>query len=296
MSTLRVTQGMLVGRSLDSLQASYERLAAAQEQVSSGRRINRPSDSPTDTAVAMRVRASLKSVEQYTRNAQDGIGRLGTVDQALSDVTDELSRAREIAIAGANTAASSPESRAALATELEQIRGGLLDAANTTYLSRPVFGGVTAGTAAFDSAGNFVGVTGQITRQVGDTVKVRVDADGQAVFGDGATSIFADLDNLATALRAGNAAGIQTGLAAITARMSTVSTAHADVGGAYKRIEQAQSTIESQQLDLSSALSEVENVDIARASVNLNLQQMAYQAALASTARVMQPSLLDFLH
>jgi flagellar hook-associated protein 3 FlgL len=296
MSTLRVTQGMLVGRSLDALQASYERLAAAQEQISSGRRINRPSDSPTDTAVAMRVRASLKAVDQYTRNAQDGIGRLGTVDQALSDVTDQLSRAREIAIAGANTAASSPESRAALATELEQIRGGLLDAANTTYLSRPVFGGVTAGAAAFDNVGNFVGVTGQITRQVGESVKVRVDVDGQAVFGDGATSIFAQLDDLATALLAGNAAGIQTGLAAVTARMSTVSTAHADVGGAYKRIEQAQATIESQQLDLTSALSEVENVDIARASVNLNLQQMAYQAALASTARVMQPSLLDFLH
>jgi flagellar hook-associated protein 3 FlgL len=155
---------------------------------------------------------------------------------------------------------------------------------------------VTAGAAAFDNVGNFVGVTGQITRQVGESVKVRVDVDGQAVFGDGATSIFAQLDDLATALLAGNAAGIQTGLAAVTARMSTVSTAHADVGGAYKRIEQAQATIESQQLDLTSALSEVENVDIARASVNLNLQQMAYQAALASTARVMQPSLLDFLH
>ena len=74
-----------------------------------------------------------------------------------------------------------------------------------------------------------------------------------------------------------------------------MTTAQADVGTRTVRIEKAKAAAEDADLSLSSRLSEVENTDLPKATVELQLQQVAYQAALAATAKVMQPSLLDFL-
>jgi flagellar hook-associated protein 3 FlgL len=271
------------------------RLSDLQQQLSSGRRLNRPSDSPTDTSTAMRLRSSLAAAEQYDRNAEDGLGRLALVDQTLFGVTDLVSRARAIAVQGANSGAMSPASREALATEVDQIRAALLDDANTAYLSRPVFGGITAGDVAFDDTGTFVGTDGEISRRVSDNAKVRVDVDGKALFGDGPTSAFAELDALSNALRAGDDPGVQASLGALTSRLTVISTVHADVGAAYKRIEEAQSALETKKLDLTTSLTEVENIDLPRTMIDINLQEVAYQTALASAARVLQPSLIDFL-
>jgi flagellar hook-associated protein 3 FlgL len=296
MSTLRVTQSMLVHRSVNSLNLGLTRLSTVQEQLSTGKRLNRPSDSPTDTSSAMRLRSSLKAVEQYGRNADDGKGRLGLVDQTLFGITDNVRRAREIALQGASTGTSDQLAREALATEVDQIRADLLGDSNTTYLTRPVFGGVTAGNQAYDSTGAFVGVGGAITRRVGEDVKVRVDVDGRSVFGDGATSVFSELTALSARLRAGDSPGLQTSLTDLATRLTTVSTVHSDVGASYKRIEQSQTALGDQQLYLTTALSDVEDVDLTKATVDLHLQEVAYQAALSATSRVIQPSLLDFLH
>lgn len=293
--TFRVTQNSMVDRSMSSLQLGMGRISHLQEQLSSGRRLNRPSDSPTDTATAMRLRSSLSAAEQYGRNAQDGLGRLGLVDTTLFGVTDQVTAARGVALQGANSGAMSQASREALATEIDQIRAGLLDDANATYLSRPVFGGITSGSVAYDPSGTFVGVDGEISRRVSDNAKVRVDIDGKAVFGDGATSVFAELDDLATAMRTGDDVGVQSSLGKLAARLEAVSTVHADVGAAYKRIEGAQEALEDKKLDLTSALTEVENIDLPRTMIDINLQEVAYQTALSSAARVLQPSLVDFL-
>ena len=293
MSTVRLTQGMLVSRAQDAIQAGLSRFSAAQQQVATGKRLNRPSDSPSETASAMRLRSAIKAQEQYTRNAADGNGRLGLVDQTLTGVYNQFSRARELALEGSGSAGQS--SREALAAEVDQIRDDLLSQANTTYLTRPVFGGITAGSRAYDDTGAFVGVAGAISRQVGDDVKVRVDIDGRTVFGDGASSVFAELEDLSTALRANDSTGIRAGLDDLAGRLTDLSTVQAAVGASYKRIEQAQDALVDRSLYLTSTLSDLEDVDLARATVDLNLQQVAYQAALASTARVLQPSLLDFL-
>ncbi len=295
MTTMRVTQNMLTDRSVGSLQIGLSRLAKVQEQISTGRVLNRPSDSPTQTTAAMRMRSSIADQTQYTRNAEDGLGWLGVADQTLGGMTDQVRRARELGLQGASTGSLSPSARAALATEIEQIRDGLVAAANTTYLGRPIFGGVTAGATAFDSAGGFVGVPGEVNRTVADGVKVRVDVLGTDVVGPNGASLLDDLDALATSLRSGDAVGITTGLGALAGRLDDLGAVRASVGARQTRVEQAAQRGRDAVLDLSISLSEVENTDLPRAMVDLKMQEVAYQAALASTARVMQPSLLDFL-
>jgi len=291
----RVTQRMLTQTSLDYLQLGLGRLAKVQEQLSTGRILNRPSDNPTDVTAAMRVRDSIAQQAQYSRNAQDGKGWLSQIDSTLSGVTDTVRRARELALQGANSGAMGPAAREALATEVDELRNGLISSANATYLGRPVFGGVTSGSAAYDATGTYVGVPGDVTRRVADGVTVQVDFDGRDVFGDAGTSVFAELDDLAAALRAGDTAAIRTGIDDLATRLETVTSARTTAGTRLDRIERADTSAIEASNSLSATLSTLENTDLAKAAMDLQLQEVSYQAALSATSRVLQPSLLDFL-
>lgn len=294
MAMIRVTQNMIAGRSVASLQAGLDRLARTQERLSTGKEINRPSDSPTDATTSMKIRVQVAQTQQYVRNAQNGLGWLDVTDTTLQGMADNLRRVSELALQGAN-ASITPETSGALATELAQIREGLLGQANTRYLDRPIFGGVTSGGAAFDATGQYVGLDAPVERSVADGVKVRIDVPGTSVVGPNGANLFDDLAALETALRLGDKAGIQAGIAAIDQRQKDVSTAQAAVGAAYNRVDSAERKGQDALVTLKTALSEVEDTDLPKAMVDLQMHEVAYQAALASTSRVMQPSLVDFL-
>ncbi|MBW8751953.1 MAG: flagellar hook-associated protein FlgL [Propionibacteriales bacterium] len=295
MAITRVTQSMMSRQSVGAMQASLSRLAKLQEQLSTGRVLNRPSDSPADTTSAMRIRSSLADVKQYARNAADGDAWLGQIDSALTAATDQVRRARDLALQGANQGAMGPAAREALATEVDQIREGVITTANTSYLGRPVFGGVTAGSVAYDASGTYVGVPGAVNRTVSDGVQVQVSVDGASAFGASASTVFDHLTALATALRAGDQAGITAGIGSLAGDVDRLTTTQAEVGTRQKRVEAAQQAAGDNELKLTGSLSDIENADLPRTLVDLQMQQVAYQSALGATARVMQPSLLDFL-
>jgi flagellar hook-associated protein 3 FlgL len=296
----RYTQRLMVDRSLASMQAGLGRLARTQEQLHTGRIINRPSDSPIGTNNAMRLRSETATQNQYARNADDGLGWLGQIDNTLTSMLDSVRRARDLALQGASTGSTTATSREALAAEVEQLREGLLSQANTTYLGRPVFGGTTTGKQAYDAGtGAFVGQAAAgrgttVERTVAEGVRVRVDVTGPEAFGSGASDLFGVLDELVDHLR-NDPAALGGDLDALDAAMSRMQTTLADVGTRYGRVEQAAQTAKDVTLDLQTSLSQVENVDLAKAMVDLQLQEVAYQAALATTGRVLQPSLVAFL-
>lgn len=291
----RVTQRMLAESSLGSVQSGLGRLAKVQEQLTTGRVLNRPSDSPTGTTTAMRLRSARADQDQYARNAQDGLGWLEEIDSTLDSVTSSIRRAREVGLQGNNTGSVGQVAREALATEVDNLRADLVSQANATYLDRPVFGGITSGHLAYDPAGNYVGVAGDVNRRIGDGVLVKVDVDGTSVFGDGPTSVFAELDALSTALRSGNSAAIGASLDALAGRLDTVVSARTAVGATQGRVERAAQAAVDAKTSLESNLSTVENADLAATTVDLQLAEVSYQASLAATARVLQPSLVDFL-
>ncbi|GAB3761137.1 flagellar hook-associated protein 3 FlgL [Nocardioides ginsengisegetis] len=295
MTVTRVTQTMLSHRALDGLQVGLGRVSRIQEQLSTGRIINRPSDDPTGATAAMRLRSSVADHQQYARNADDGVGWLDQVDTTLSSMTSQVRRAREVAINGANTGANGPDALRGMAAEVDQIRAGLISEANATYLGRPVFGGITSGAAAYDATGAYIGKPGEVVRTVADGVKIRVDQDGPAAFGIDGDSVFDHLTALSTALKAGDATGITQAIDVLGKDGTRITNAQTDVGTRTVRIEQARQKAGDAELSLTSALSEIENTDLPKATVDLQLQQVAYQAALAATAKVIQPSLLDFL-
>jgi flagellar hook-associated protein 3 FlgL len=291
-----MTQKMMSDRALLGMQTGLARLGKVQEQLTTGKIINRPSDDPTGATSAMRIRTSVAAQKQFARNANDAIAWLNQIDATFSSMTSQVRRARDVALQGANDGAMGPQAREALATEVDQLREGLITTANATYLGRPVFGGVTGGSAAYDTDGTWIGVTGDgVVRTVADGVKIRVDVEGPTAFGPDGDSLFDHLEALSTALRAGDTAGVTSAIDDLTSDSARITDVQSSIGARSNRVEQAQKAAGDAELSLTSSLSEIENTDLAKATVDLQLQEVAYQAALAATARVMQPSLLDFL-
>lgn len=290
----RITQRLMVAHSLSALQLGLNRLADTQEKLSTGRQINRPSDSPTGTNDAMRLRAQLAADAQHARNAQDGLSWMGQTDSTLTSMLDNVNRARDLLTQGASTGNSGPDARAAIAAEMRQIRDSLLSLANTQYLGRPIFGGTTDSPVAYDTTGAFVGDQNAVNRTIGTGVSVQVNVTGQGAFSANGDDLFTVLGDAIDQLtnNPGVLGSTMDRLDAVTEQMKT---AQADVGTRYGRVESALTRLNETTLDNQSALSEVENVDIAKAVVDLQLQQVAYQASLGATAKVIQPSLLDFL-
>ena len=303
MTTLRVTQRTISATMMDGLQANLGKLQRIQGQLSSGKQISRPSDSPVQTVEAMQHRAGLRTTEQHVRNAEDGQALLETADGALSSALELTRRAHDLVLTARN-ASTNPVDREAIATELDQLRDGLLGLANTRYLDRPVFGGNVRGTTAFAADGSYVGDEGTVVRSVAPDTRVEVAVTGTSAFGtsgaagDG-TQLFDVLGGISAALRgqpqAGGVADLGDGLTKLSTAHERIITTLGEVGARSNRMETVIARAQDQLLALTTSLSEVEDIDLPRTIVDLQMQEVAYKAALGATARVVQPSLLDFL-
>jgi flagellar hook-associated protein 3 FlgL len=295
MASGRVTESSIHTAVLNNLQRSVRKGQKIQEQLSSGKLINRPSDSPTGTVTAMQLRGDKRIVQQYTRNAADGQGWLDTIQSTLSSTSTEVNRARDLVLQGMNTGPSNAQSNEALADEIDQIKASMLQSANTQYLGRPVFGGTTTGSVAYDPAGVYLGDLGTTTRTVGDNAKVRVDTNGPEAFGAGPTQVFAVLQGIADNLRAGNGDALTQSLKDLDSAANVMRNSLSDAGARYNRIDQMKQSAQDRLLSVTSQLSDVEDVDLPKSIMDMQLQQTSYQAALAAAAKVIQPSLIDFL-
>lgn len=294
MGTPRITQRLMVERSLSSMQSGMARLARSQEQLSTGRLINRPSDSPTGTNDAMRLRSQLAADTQYSRNAADGLSYLGRTDNTLTTMVDNVRRARDLVVQGASTGSQGPDARAAIAAELKQIKESLVALANTEHLGRPLFGGTSTAPVYPRTVPSPAGADGAVVRTIGDDMPVKVNTTFAEAFAVNGDDLFTMMDDTIDAMT-NNPAALGGSLDRIDALSKQMLSALADVGTRYGRVEGAMTTLTDANLNNTAALSEVENVDIAKAVVDLQMAEVAHQAALGATARVLQPSLIDFL-
>jgi flagellar hook-associated protein 3 FlgL len=283
----------MVASAQRNLQASMSQLAKLQQQASSQQAITRPSDDPIGTSNSIAVRSAQRANTQYGRNINDGNTWLTTIDSALSKTSDIMNRVRDLTVQGANDGSLSAASKEAIATELDGLKQELLSQANTTVQGRTVFAGNSNAGVAFQPDYTFTGTSTAVERRVGSDQAVRVDADGSAVFGAGSTSVFALIDTISSDLRSGT--NVSSQLQAIDSRMSAIRTQWADVGGRQAQIQSSQETNMQQTTALEAQRSGIEDVDLGKTILDLQMQNLSYQSALGVTAKVLQPTLMDFL-
>jgi len=222
-------------------------------------------------------------------------------DSALQDVQTQLQVAKTRAIQTVNGSLDA-NAREGIAIDIDSLRGSLLQLANTTYQNRSVFAGtVAAGTPAYDAAGTYQGDAGQVRRTIADGVTVQINSTGPSLFGtpDATTpmngDVFQVLDALSAAVRNNDTAGVTAAMGKLDAAMSRVAVTQTKVGAMSQQVDATVNRNEGVMLDVKERLSMIEDVDPAQAIIDFRVQENAYQAALAVTAKVIQPSLVDFL-
>jgi len=297
----RVTTHTQMRSAQRNLQENMVHLARLQEQASTLKNINRSSDDPTAAAAAMAVRTEMRAVTQYSANANNGNEWLTTIESSLNSVSDIMNRVRDLTVRGANSGALSPTAREAIAIEIEGLKTDLATQANTKFLGRSVFAGNSDAPKAFtaDAGSNpvtytFTGDASSVERRISATSTVRVDADGGTIFGTGDDSVFGLLDTVVADLRS-TTTNVGSHLGALDERMAIMTGQRSEMGARQVQMERAQSTLLEKTGTLDARRSSIEDADLGQIIIDLKLQEVTYQAALAVTARVLQPTLMDFL-
>jgi flagellar hook-associated protein 3 FlgL len=292
MTGTRVTTRSSTVATMRGLEASLTRTQKLQNQLSSGRLVERPSDDPAATVSSMKLRSQRRADEQYLRNIDDARGRLTLADDALTTLSSQIRRTQELLMTSRD-AALSPDARAAISAELVEIRKGVIDTYNTRWIDRPVFGGTAAGQFAVDpTTGGYVGNDAAINARVSRDVTMRIDVKGTSAAADVLPEL---LERAALDVDANDMTSVAADQTELAGVLSTVLRSLGEVGARASQLEVSEQAVDGERLDFTSRISENEDVDLPYTIMNLQTAQVAYQASLGAAAKIMQTSLLDFL-
>jgi len=275
-----------------------EELHKANKIVASGKRILDLSDDPVGITQVLNIRSTLSNIEQLGRNINLGKSWLTASESALSSVQDLISDAKALCVqmASANTGASQ---RASAAETVQNTLEEIVSLSNTEVNGRYVFAGSKTDTAPFSTGGTYNGDNTAFTVKIGRDATVEVGSDGEAVFqpsGAGANDdIFQALSDLKAALENNDVSGIQTVMGKLDAHFDHISSKISDVGSKMVRMENKENIFQDSKITNTDRLSKIEDADIAEAIIELESKELAYQVVLASSAKVMELSLIDYL-
>jgi len=368
---MRVTNSMMSNTITGYLMRQSEELYKVQEQISSQKKINRPSDDPTGMRNVLDYRNKIATVDQYLDNIARGTTRLETTEITLDVVNDLIGVVREIS---QQQAKGTTQSRLFAADTVRDLANQVVDLANTkignNYMfsghktDRPAFGHVVEisggipgdlefGLAAdatnvtievMDESGSVIntitpagggtdgvntvawsgglptdglykftvtasnaggdvvdyatynGDTGTVRIIMGENSELTINADGREIFAPaGGGDAFEVMADLITALKNDDTAAIST----LTQQLDSVRTQVSEfrAAGAPKiyQLETTENFWSNYKPKLEQLLSETENVDLNEAVMRLNQLDLAYQSTIATAARIIQPSLVNFL-
>ncbi|MBW1717892.1 MAG: flagellar hook-associated protein FlgL [Deltaproteobacteria bacterium] len=272
-----------------------EELNRANKVVATGKRITELSDDPVGLTQALNIRSSLSNIEQLGRNISMGRSWLTASESALTQVQNQISDARALCVQMATATTGSAE-RASAAATVQNTLEEIVSLANTEVNGRYVFAGSKTDAAPFsrDNDTNVVTYNGDnkaFTMKIGRDATVEVGSDGEAVFGD----IFTTLSDLKDALEADDVSGIQGAMNNLDTHFDRISTKISEIGSKMLRMEIKENILQDLKIANTDRLSRIEDTDITEAIMDLKAKELAYQAALASSARVMQLSLVDYM-
>ena len=295
---MRITAATVYRDASASIERASERLLEYQQQVASGKRINRASDDPDGTAASIGERAEVAAVEQYTRTSDSVTARLMVMDTALSDMIERLTAAHVSVISAQGTKTDGQREVAALT--LEGIKQALLSDLNTSFRGMHLFAGADSVDPPFTMNGTTVsayqGATQEVVVDIDQTRSATIAIDGSAISqGTAANDIFAVLDAAIAAARAGDAAGLGQAQTEIAAAFDRATNAQMRVGTHLSAIEALQSQLTDRRLAGQARIAKLEDANLATAITGMNQADTAYRAALAATGKITQLSLMDYL-
>jgi flagellar hook-associated protein 3 FlgL len=306
---MKISTRLLFDRASTQMSNVQSKLTQTQAQLAQGKQIINASDAPNQAATIQRLKSILNKQDSYQSSLNTIKARLEGEDTALQSVSNLLTRAKEVAVQGANDTLSSAD-RKTLGTEMQALRDQLLSLANTKDSNGNfLFSGSRVKQAAFVETANgspiYMGDQTRMNVRVGEQRSIPINRTGTDAFvpvarpdSDGKTSgvgFFQVLDNLVEGLHNSKGDFIRRGVGELDALQLGVSLAQAQIGTNLNVVDQQTDVLEETTLNLKTTLSSIEDLDYASAITKMNQQMMSLEAAQASFAKVSQLNLFNYI-
>lgn len=302
---MRITQGMLSQSSLRHISSSYEKMGKLQDQLSTGKKITRPSDDPVVAMKSMQNRTSLEEVNQYTRNLTEARSWLENTETNITEGIDVLARVRELVVS-ANNETNGVEEKKAIGVEIGQLKEQMINTINTQVTGKYIFNGTKSDQVPIKKnddgsySYNFENYqnTSDVNIDVSKRVTLKVNSDPNDAFGGTSASgqnVFEMLTELENELSSGTLSNEKSYLSDIDGFSNQMSAERSDIGARTNRLELVESRLEQQKVVATRMLSDNEDVDFEKVVTDLLSQESVHRAALSANARIIQPTLIDFL-
>ncbi|GAB6991332.1 flagellar hook-associated protein FlgL [Paenibacillus pini] len=316
---LRVTSNMMSSQLMLNLNRNALQMNNTQNQLATGRKLNKPSDDPVGITYSLRYRGELASNEQYTKNVDGALSWLDFNDTVLNQAGDVVQRLRQLTVQ-ASTGSNPQSALDSIKQEVGQLKEQLLDIANSKLNGKYIFNGETYDKKPYDFPKNADGTTnttglnadgtsndksmatletdkGMIYYSVGESVQLPINLTGTDIFGNGGDpdNIFNIMDALTQSLTDGNFKGMTEQLDKIDSRMETILTTRAELGAKTNRIELMQGRLSDLNTNLTDLQSKTEDADYAELIMKSKIQENIYNASLSAGSKIIQPTLVDFL-
>lgn len=282
---------------LNSLAQTQQQEQTALQQLSTGQRINKPSDDPAGAAVTAQVLDQTSQADSYLQSIGSVNGQLQTADSTLSSVVTALQRAISIGVEGAN-GTQSDQDRTSMAAEVTGIRDQLISLANTTYQGRPIFSGTSLGTPYVVDSGVTSGVRydgndGVNAVTVGNGYQMQSNLPGSQIFSGATGNVFQSINDLIISLNTNS--GIETAVESVRSAFDHVTEQRVFYGNAMNQMTSQETYLSSEKLQLAQQQNTVAGADMNKVASDLVNAGNARNATLAAVARVTQLSLFDYL-
>ena len=300
----RITTLMTQAQVLANINSLQDQLDTTQQQLSTGKTINQPSDNPYGASLAISLNQDLSGLSNYNNNVTDGTAWTSAASTALQNMQSMIQRVQELVVSASNGSMSSADLKST-AAEVGQLTASIKQAADTQYNGQYIFSGTATSTEPYSSATGDVyqGNTGSITRQIGPATSLQVNANISSLLGSGQSAndglLLNTLSTITADLNGGTSADVadlaNNQLTNLQDSLSTLGQLQATVGAAQDRLTLASSTIQALQNSDTATLSNTQDANIASTYTTFSNEQAAFQAALQAGAKIVQSSLMNFL-
>ncbi|MGA3193535.1 MAG: flagellar hook-associated protein FlgL [Terriglobales bacterium] len=270
------------------------------QELSTGRRVNLPSDNPTAFAADVQNQAEQSQTDQYLTNTTNLEGLFQTADSTMSSVVSALNQAISLGTEGSNGTLTLAQQQA-LAQQVQGIQSQMLQYANTSYEGSYIFGGTETTKPPFVAdvtqvAGvSYQGNAGVNQVEIANGRSIQTNLPGSQIFLGSGGNVMASLQQLVNALSSGNTSAIGTATTAISASLNYVSTQRVFYGSALDQMNSNQSYLQTEEVNLQTQDSGLVAADMTAVATDLSQATTTHDAALAALAKVIPNSLLNYL-
>jgi len=283
---------------LAALARTQREETVALQQLSTGKRVNAPSDDPASAAVLVGNSVQSARADQFLRSISSIEAELQTADSTLGSTVTALTRAITLGVQGANGTLSDANRRSA-AQEIQGLQQQILSLANLNFQGRYVFAGTASNTAPYvadatqPSGVRYAGNGGVNSVAIGEGLHVQVNLPGSRLFTSSSADVFKAMNDLVVALQ--NNSGIDAAVVEVRQAFDSVTAQRVFYGNAVSQLGDQQNFLNSEKLQFADQENEIGGADLGETISRLSSSENARNATLQAAAQFGQTTLFDYL-